>query len=161
MGAFGTDEYMERVCGDATVAVAEKAATMGASSFVFISAHDYQLPFVLKGYYRGKQKAERAVSGLFPTTGFSLRPAFIHGTRRAGKIVLPLSVVGNPLESVLSNAAVKRFSGYLPFGSALLASPLSVQTVAKAAVVSATEERENGESSVIDIEGIRLLASQF
>jgi hypothetical protein len=55
VGAFGSNEYMEKVCGDATVEMVHAAKAANVQNFVFISAHDYQLPFVLSGYVRGKK----------------------------------------------------------------------------------------------------------
>ena len=47
---------MEQVCGDATVSMVEAAKVAKVKNFVFISAHDYQLPsFVLTGYVAGKK----------------------------------------------------------------------------------------------------------
>ena len=44
---------MERVCGDATVGMAAAAKAAKVPNFAFVSAHDYKLPLVLKGYYAG------------------------------------------------------------------------------------------------------------
>ena len=57
VGAFGSNEYMEKVCGDATVEMVHAAKAAKVPNFVFISAHDYQLPFVLSGYVLGKKCA--------------------------------------------------------------------------------------------------------
>eukprot|EP00959_Pyramimonas_sp_CCMP1952_P006683 139563-Pyramimonas_sp.AAC.1 len=58
VGAFGSNEFMEKVCGDATVSMVEAAKAAKVKNFVFISAHDYQLPsFVLSGYVAGKKCA--------------------------------------------------------------------------------------------------------
>ncbi|CAI5496761.1 unnamed protein product [Closterium sp. Naga37s-1] len=99
VGAFGSNEWMRRINGDANVGVVNAAREEGVARFVFISAHDVGLPaFVLRGYYEGKKAAEAAVMASYPNTGVVLRPAMIHGTRRVGAYQLPLSLIGAPLE---------------------------------------------------------------
>jgi len=159
VGAFGSDSFMERVCGDATVGAAQEAAKAGVPRFVFISAHNYQLPFVLQGYYRGKFKAEEAVKKNFPDTGFSLRPAFIHGPREVAGITVPLHLVGGPLEAVLSTPQARLLAGSVPMVGALLASPLHVDTVARAAVRASLDPTVP--AGVLDISSIRDVAAGF
>jgi hypothetical protein len=48
---------MEKICGDATVDMVHAAKAAKVANFVFVSAHDYQLPGVLQGYVRGKKCA--------------------------------------------------------------------------------------------------------
>lgn len=57
-GAFGDDEYMERVCGDVTVAAVAVAAQAGVPRFAFVSASEYGgIPEALaRGYFAGKRK---------------------------------------------------------------------------------------------------------
>lgn len=55
MGAFGSDSFMERICGDATVEMVKAAKEANVPHFAFVSAHDYKLPLILKGYYSGKK----------------------------------------------------------------------------------------------------------
>jgi hypothetical protein len=57
VGAFGSNAYMEKICGDATVDMVHAAKAAKVANFVFVSAHDYQLPGVLQGYVRGKKCA--------------------------------------------------------------------------------------------------------
>lgn len=40
-----------------------------------------------------------------PFSGVILRPGFIHGTRTAGSMKIPLGVIGSPLEMVISCAS--------------------------------------------------------
>jgi hypothetical protein len=69
VGAFGSDAFMERVCGDATVGMAKAAKAAKVRNFAFVSAHDYKLPLVLKGYYAGKRCARRGAALQEPTSG--------------------------------------------------------------------------------------------
>ena len=39
VGGFGSNQQMERICGDTNIAAAEAAAAAGVKRFVFISAH--------------------------------------------------------------------------------------------------------------------------
>lgn len=54
--------------------------------------------FVLSGYFQGKRNAEHAMAASFPSTGVSLRPGFMHGTRYvSGSIGIPLGLIGEPV----------------------------------------------------------------
>jgi len=51
VGAFGTNEYMEKANGDATINAVSACLRSGVKRFTFISTVDNNLPdFVLKGY---------------------------------------------------------------------------------------------------------------
>eukprot|EP00899_Mesostigma_viride_P014120 jgi/Mesvir1/22709/Mv14123-RA.1 len=135
IGAFGSDAFMERMCGDANIVAAQAAKEAGIQRFVFISAQDMGLPsFFLRGYFAGKRKAEAAVQELFPNGGVILRPAMIHGTRAVGGINVPLSLVFTPIETVLRCSAVSSIVSSIPLAGPLLAPPLHVDTVASAAI---------------------------
>lgn len=153
VGAFGSNEFMERICGDATVGIAKAAKAAKVKNFAFIGAHDYKLPLVLKGYYAGKKKAEAAVEANFPNTGVFLRPAFVHGTRQFNKVPLHLSMIGEPLESVLRSDKVREIavqykdSAFAP----LLAPPVSVEDVATVAAYAAIGAAPKGAVDALDI----------
>eukprot|EP00271_Cylindrocystis_brebissonii_P000666 TRINITY_DN10830_c0_g1_i2.p1 TRINITY_DN10830_c0_g1~~TRINITY_DN10830_c0_g1_i2.p1 ORF type:complete len:365 (+),score=54.85 TRINITY_DN10830_c0_g1_i2:90-1184(+) len=139
IGGFGSNEAMERICGDATIAAVEAASKVGVPRFLFISVHDYNLPeFALSiGYFKGKRRAEEAVLAAFPKSGVVLRPGFIYGRRRVGGTAfdVPLDLVGRPLEALL--AATERFTKPLqkvPGSDVLLAPPIDVEDVARVAV---------------------------
>lgn len=160
VGAFGSDAFMERVCGDATVVAVEEAAKAAVPRFVFVSAHDYELPrFILGGYYRGKHKAEAAIAAAYPEGGVWLRPAFIHGDRHVAGVTVPLSAVGGPLEQVLGTPSARKFASSLPLGGALLASPLPVDAVARAAAHAALDAAVP--AGGLDVEGIRATAAAY
>ena len=64
IGAFGSNEFMEKVCGDANIATAEAAKAADIENFVFVSAAPADQappPVLLTGYIKGKAKAEEAI----------------------------------------------------------------------------------------------------
>ena len=83
IGAFGNYETMVRMCGQATVGALEVAPRVEVPRFVFISAHDYGFPVrsLVKGYYAGKQLAEKAIEETYPEGGVVLKPSAIFGKR--------------------------------------------------------------------------------
>ncbi|KAF0684654.1 Aste57867_23374 [Aphanomyces stellatus] len=105
VGAFGSNEFMEKMCGDATIAAVRAAKDAGTKRFVFISESRVgsQIPTwaPMYGYFHGKERAENAVAAHFPDTGVSLRPGFVFGTRRVrikdGDYFLPLQLAGAPM----------------------------------------------------------------
>lgn len=76
VGAFGTNDYMRRVCGEANIRAMRAAKEAGVSRFAFISAHDFKIPFLLKaslqlastlvarGHCLGKRRKSRARAGV-------------------------------------------------------------------------------------------------
>lgn len=44
IGAFGTNENMYKICGEANIKVMKVGAKAEIERFVFISVHDYNLP---------------------------------------------------------------------------------------------------------------------
>ena len=44
LGAFGSNDFMQRICGDSNITVFEEAARAGVPRAAFISVHDYNLP---------------------------------------------------------------------------------------------------------------------
>ncbi|ETV98455.1 hypothetical protein, variant 3 [Aphanomyces invadans] len=65
VGAFGSNEHMQRFCGDATIAAVRAAKEAGTERFVFISESRVgsNIPkwAPLYGYFNGKERAEAAV----------------------------------------------------------------------------------------------------
>uniref|UniRef100_A0A7S3GK06 NAD(P)-binding domain-containing protein n=1 Tax=Palpitomonas bilix TaxID=652834 RepID=A0A7S3GK06_9EUKA len=132
VGGFGSNEVMKKICGSTNVAAAEAAKQGGVERFAFISAHDYKLPFLLSGYYEGKQMAEKTVKDLFGQNGASLRPGFIYGDRVVGDKVIKLGLIGKPLSAVTQ--LLPKSITTLPFISAALLPPVPVEAVANTAV---------------------------
>ena len=83
IGAFGSYDFMLKMCGQATIGAAEVAKELGVPRFVFISAHDYGFPVrnLVAGYYDGKQNAEAAITKLYGDNGVVLRASAIYGKR--------------------------------------------------------------------------------
>ncbi|KAF1774885.1 NAD(P)-binding domain [Phytophthora cactorum] len=138
-GCVRQQQFMEKMCGDATIVAARAAQKAGAERFVFVSnsrvGSYYPSWLPMYGYYHGKQRAETAMSRgkaekryticiLFPNTGVALRPGFIYGWRRTKKgRGIPLQLAGAPI-SMLARTLEMRAA--IPVGA-----------VAKAAVLSA------------------------
>ena len=83
IGAFGSYDFMVKMCGQATIGAVEVAKELGVPRVVFISAHDYGFPVrnVVSGYYDGKQNAERAIAEIYGENGASLRASAVYGKR--------------------------------------------------------------------------------
>uniref|UniRef100_A0AAV1TFZ9 NAD(P)-binding domain-containing protein n=1 Tax=Peronospora matthiolae TaxID=2874970 RepID=A0AAV1TFZ9_9STRA len=143
VGAFGSQEFMEKMCGDATIQVARAAQKSGVERFVFVSnsrvGSCYPSWLPLYGYYHGKERAEAVVQASFPSTGVVLRPGFIYGWRRTAKGQgIPLQLVGAPVSMLARNlGAVSTALGYVPFIGEEMQAAIPVDAVAKAAVLSA------------------------
>ncbi|POM66716.1 NAD dependent epimerase/dehydratase [Phytophthora palmivora] len=143
VGAFGNNEFMEKMCGDSTIVAARAAQKAGAERFVFVSnsrVGSYCPSWMpMYGYYHGKERAERAVQARFPSAGVALRPGFIYGWRRTKKgRGVPLQLIGAPI-SVLARdlGAFSTALGYLPLAGDEMRAAIPVGAVAKAAVLSA------------------------
>eukprot|EP00607_Mallomonas_marina_P010045 CAMPEP_0182419654 /NCGR_PEP_ID=MMETSP1167-20130531/4060_1 /TAXON_ID=2988 /ORGANISM="Mallomonas Sp, Strain CCMP3275" /LENGTH=218 /DNA_ID=CAMNT_0024594687 /DNA_START=134 /DNA_END=790 /DNA_ORIENTATION=- len=163
LGAFGSDEFMERVNGDYNIKVVSEAIKAGVSRFVYVSTVENNLPsFVLRGYFNGKRRAEEAVLDGFPDTGTILRPGFMYGDRQVGPVTLPLGIVGRPLQSLLSLPGASTLQS-LPGMKALLASPLPVQEVGLVAAAAAAGRKDLSLSlsGVLRVEDIQLLAKML
>lgn len=139
LGAFGSNEFMYKMCGTANMQLMDVAKEAGVPRFGFVSVHDFKFPggwraqqFLLKGYFQGKRDAEKHLAELYPDTGVALRPGFIYGTRVAGSRTMPLGVVGAPLSAALSILPTKSLSSTPIIGAAFVP-PISVETVGKAA----------------------------
>ncbi|CAI5722845.1 unnamed protein product [Peronospora effusa] len=143
VGAFGNKEFMEKVCGDATIQAVQAAQKAGVERFVFVSnsrVGSYNPPWQpLYGYYHGKERAEAAVHARFPNTGVALRPGFIYGWRRTEKgRGIPLQLVGAPLSMLARDLGpVSTALSCLPLFGEEMRAAIPVDTVAKAAVLCA------------------------
>ncbi len=165
IGAFGSNQFMERINGDANVLAAEVAAKEGVAHFVYVSTVENNLPeAVLKGYFHGKQRAEEAVLKHFPSgKGVVLRPSFVYGTRQVGSVSLPLGLVGRPMELLFRLPPFPTLRQSLPFIQALLAPPVAVEAVASVAAAGAMgDERvkagEGAREGVLSVDDIVRLA---
>ena len=91
-------------------------------------------------YFEGKRRAEQELLRTYPEpgTGVVLRPSFMYGTRiipQLGESVgLPLGLLGRPLELLFDNSVASKARHAIPGMMALLAPPISVDSVAKVAL---------------------------
>jgi len=165
IGAFGSNAFMEKMNGDANVLAVQTAAKAGVPHFVYVSTVENNLPeFVLKGYFKGKQRAEEAVLQSFPGgKGVVLRPSFVYGTRQVGSFSLPLAVIGRPMELLFRLPPFPSLRQRLPGTQALLAPPVAVQAVAAVAAAGAlgdgrVKAGEGAREGVVSVDDIVRLA---
>ncbi|XP_002978610.2 uncharacterized protein At1g32220, chloroplastic isoform X2 [Selaginella moellendorffii] len=162
IGGFGTNEEMEKINGEANIVAVGEACKAGIPKFVYVSVHDYNLPFFVLnslGYFTGKRKAEAEVLSKFPGSGTVLRPGFIYGKRRINGVDVPLDIIGKPLDKFLTSA--ENFISPLksiPGSDVLLSAPVSVEDVAGAAVKAVLDDSIFG---VLTIEQIKEAASSL
>ncbi|KAJ0398611.1 hypothetical protein ATCC90586_007984 [Pythium insidiosum] len=163
IGAFGDNDLMQKMCGDATIAAVHAAKKGGVERFVFVSNSRVGscIPSwaPLYGYYNGKERAETALRESFPDTGVSLRPGFVYGWRRQGTYSIPLQLVGGPIAFVARDLnVVSSVVSRIPFFGHEMASSVPVAAVAKAAVLSAMG---SAGAPILDPKGIIALAESF
>ena len=130
LGAFGSQQFMRRINGDANVLIAESARAAGVGRMAYISVQPFRpVEPLLRGYFEGKRAAEAAVSAHFGASGAILRPGVIFGSGR----VLP-ALLGTPVNVLLDTAPLRYLALSLgPLGE-LLTPWLRVEDVALAAV---------------------------
>jgi uncharacterized protein YbjT (DUF2867 family) len=156
VGGFGSNSFMYKINGTANINAIRDAAEKGVKRFVYVSVADFGLVnYLLKGYYEGKRATEAELLSKFIYGGVILRPGFIHGTRRVGNMKIPLGLVGSPMQMVLQNAKPLT---RLPFVGPLFTSPVSVTSVAKVAVRTATDPVFP--PGIVDVNGIMRYSEQ-
>ncbi|XP_057521071.1 uncharacterized protein At1g32220, chloroplastic [Amaranthus tricolor] len=158
LGGFGNEEQMKRINGEANVVAVNAAKEYGVPKFILITVHDYNLPpFLLESaYFTGKRKAESEVLSRYPNSGVVLRPAFIYGKRRVDGFEIPLDLVGEPWEKILSATEnLVRPLNSLPASDLVLAPPVNVNDLALAAVNAV---KDNDMFGIFTIEQIKQAA---
>ncbi|XP_073277185.1 uncharacterized protein At1g32220, chloroplastic-like [Primulina huaijiensis] len=156
VGGFGSNAEMYKINGTANINAIRAASEEGVKRFVYISAADFGVVnYVLRGYYEGKRASETELQVRYPYGGVILRPGFIYGTRRVGRMKLPLGVIGSPLEMVLQHA---RPLIQVPLVGPLFTPPVSVTAVANVAVRAATDPVFP--PGVVDVYGILRYSQQ-
>lgn len=139
----GSDEYMLAGNGEANVKAVSEAKAAGVPKFVYVSVASIVADNVdgiaLKGYFEGKRQAEAAITAAFPDSSVIVKPSFIYGGDAF--VLAPPRVpagYGSAIEGLLSSGPIKGLAGVSPGLIALtLAPPVSVQSVANAAVAGA------------------------
>lgn len=164
VGAFGKNDFMEKVCGDTNISAVQQAKEAGVPRFVFVSVHDFKhLPeSLLRGYFHGKRRAEEEVKRLYKEQGTILRPGMIYGTRHVSdKVALPLWLIGAPLAALTDNSIAQSLNR-LPFVGPLLEAPLvppvPVKSIGRAAVdaiASETSLPRDGQPRILTVNDIR------
>lgn len=107
---------------------------------------------LIGGYIRGKAAAEEALRAHYPGTGVALRPGVIYGDRAVStNITLQLGLVFKPLEMLLQRLGPETAArmAAVPLVGAAFVPPVSVETVARAAVRAAVDPSVPG--GVIDV----------
>lgn len=140
IGAFGSNDFMLRVCGDATVEAVDSAVKHNVSKFGFVSSAQVgsttklSPSFPMYGYFKGKEKAEEAIKQGYPDAHVILRPGFIYGPRMVGSAgPVPLQLVGGPLNFISTQLGpVSSLIQSLPFVGTEAKSMVPVHAVAKA-----------------------------
>ena len=169
IGAFGSNEYMQRVCGDATIGAVNVAREGGkVSTFGFVSSAQVydgsaalRLPLnaPMYGYFQGKRRVEDELLKSFPDGHVILRPGFVYGPRNVGGKILPLQYVGGPIDFVGRNLGpISSLLQAVPFVGKELSSMVPVECVASAMIGSVRKIAEGevrGTGMILNAEAIR------
>lgn len=147
IGAFGSNEFMEKVCGDATIGAVETAASEGVKRFGFISSAQVgkfnpSPSFPMYGYFHGKLRAEERIRKAFPESHLILRPGFIYGPRMVGSHgPIPLQIAGAPISFIGTQLGpLSSLIQTIPLVGTECSSMVPVNSVAKATVHGLLEE---------------------
>jgi len=161
IGAFGSNEWMQKINGDANIFACSKGLKLNVSRFVYISTVDNNLPnFILKGYFQGKQRAEHAIQDAYPDNGFILKPGFIYGNRYISETTaIPLHLIGKPMDYILNISPFNQLKT-LPYLRAIFERPISVECVGKVAAAAALGKIES-KNKYLKVEDIVLESKRF
>lgn len=183
IGAFGSNEFMQRICGDATIEAIRTAKEKGIKQFGFVSsAQVYEGSNALKmpssapmsGYFRGKYNAEQELLQQYAEGQYViLRPGFIYGPRNLGGHTIPLQLVGKPINFVGTQMGpLSSILQCIPFAGKELSSMVPVESVSEAmiaaldnvdvvkAIIGLKEEAEGKNGVILDAEAIRKFQSE-
>lgn len=165
IGAFGSNEFMQRICGDSTIEAIRTAKDKGVSKFGFVSsAQVYEGSVGLKlppsapmfGYFQGKYRAEKELLESYEEGHVILRPGFIYGPRNLGGHTLPLHLVGGPINFVGTKLGpISSLLQRIPFAGKELSSMVPVESVGKAMVGSLEGVDTGNKGIILDAEAIR------
>ena len=145
IGAFGSNAFMEKVCGDINITAVTAAAKHKVSQFGFISSAQVgtlalKSNMPMYGYFHGKTRAEEAIKESYPEAHVIVRPGFLYGSRtfeimgRSGS--LPLQYLGIPITTLCTSPPLLNIVSKIPFLGKELQSMVSVQAMAEATVAS-------------------------
>lgn len=164
VGAFGSNEFMQRICGDATIEAIHTAKENNIPKFGFVSsAQVYDDSFALTklpksapmwGYFQGKYRAENELKQLYNDQYVILRPGFIYGQRNVKGHTVPLQLVGQPISFVGTQLGpISNLLQSIPFVGKEMSSMVSVECVGKSMVSSLEGDEKRG--LILDAEAIR------
>jgi len=164
IGAFGSNDVMQKICGEATIDAIHTAKEKGVSKFGFVSsAQVYDGSFALTklppsapmyGYFQGKYRAEKELQQLYQDGHVIVRPGFIYGKRNIGGHTIPLQLIGQPISFVgTSLGPLSSLIQQIPFAGKEVSSMVPVESVGKAMIDSLLEEGDKG--LILDAEEIR------
>ncbi|KAL7431418.1 hypothetical protein ACHAXM_002656 [Skeletonema potamos] len=161
IGAFGSNDFMKRLCGDATIEAVKTAEQKGVQKFGFVSsAQVYEGSIGLKippsipmyGYFQGKYNAEQVLLESYPDGHVILRPGFIYGKRKVGSVLLPLQLIGAPINIVGNHLGpLSSLIQSVPFVGKEVSSMVPVESVGKAMI----DSLKLAKGIILDAEEIR------
>ena len=151
IGAFGSNDFMKKVCGDATIEAIQTSRQKGVQKFGFVSsAQVYEGSAGLKipssmpmhGYFQGKYNAEQKLLESYPDGHIIVRPGFIYGKRNVGSVQLPLQFIGEPINFVGNHLGpISSLIQSVPFVGKELSSMVPVDSVGRSMIESLKEEK--------------------
>jgi nucleoside-diphosphate-sugar epimerase len=160
IGAFGSNEHMEKQCGDATIRVVDALDSEQVDNdeqmFGFVSAHRFRMPMpemMLHGYYNGKKRAEQRILQRFGADrSVLLRCPFIYGERADWPLAgPPLHLAGRLLESIGTCTLSRQIARIVPPLDLVLTPSIDVDRVAQL-FLDAFEHRSNSLTGIVHID---------
>ena len=165
IGAFGSNDFMKKVCGGATIEAVRTAKERGVSRFGFVSSaqvHEgsvgLSLPAAapMHGYFQGKYEAEQELLKSFPQGHVILRPGFIYGPRSVGGRTVPLQLVGQPISFVGTRMGlISSMIQSVPFVGKEVSSMVPVECVGRAMIQSLIDVEAEKKGIILDAKDIR------
>ena len=151
IGAFGSNDFMKKICGGATIEAIQTSKLKGVQKFGFVSsAQVYEGSAGLKippsmpmhGYFQGKYNAEQKLLESYPDGLVILRPGFIYGKRNLGSVELPLQLIGAPINFVGNHLGpLSSLIQSIPFVGKEVSSMVPVESVGSSMIDSLGEEK--------------------
>ena len=165
IGAFGSNDFMQRICGDATIEAIRTAKEKNVHQFGFVSsAQIYKgsaglaIPksVPMHGYFQGKYRAEQELLQSYPEGHVIVRPGFIYGPRNVGGVTLPLHLVGGPISFMGTQLGpISSLIQAVPFYGKECCSMVPVESLGRAMVTSLGDVGEKKQGVILDAESIR------
>ncbi len=104
------------------------------------------------GYFQGKYNAEQVLLESYPDGHVILRPGFIYGKRKVGSVLLPLQLIGAPINIVGNHLGpLSSLIQSVPFVGKEVSSMVPVESVGKAMI----DSLKLAKGIILDAEEIR------